>query len=156
LSSRCGASWASGRVVLSYPGGGNGKQRDMARAPPARDHPPPAPPSTSRRRRLLRLLLVPVPSLLLMVMLAVVLGAVGDASLLARQGAPQPCPPASHPRRNREDLGAELGPEREEDPAAPDRIGYRSPPPSLLFFRSAGDEVLLFRFEGGGGGGEGG
>jgi hypothetical protein len=94
-------------------------------------------PSTSRR--LLRLLLVPVPSLLLLVMLAVVLGAVGDASLLARQGPPQPCPPASHPRRNRGDLGAELGPEREEDPAG------RSPRSNRLSISSS-SFVIIFSF----------
>lgn len=45
---RCEASWASGRTVFSYPGGGNGKQRDMARPRRASDHPPPPPPRPPR------------------------------------------------------------------------------------------------------------
>jgi hypothetical protein len=151
LSSRCEASWASGRaVVLSYPGGGNGKQRDMARAPRARDRPPPPPPSTSRL--LLRLLLV-------------VMAAAGDASLDLRQGPPQPCPPTYHPRPPAAGIagiwapnwgprggGGGGGSEREEDPAGPDRIkDWRVIDllfPRFYFFRSADDEAL-FRFGGG-------
>lgn len=108
FSSRCEASWPSGRAVFSYPGGGNGKQRDMARPPRAPDHPPPPPSSASghhhhhHRRHLLRRRRgrgrgrssSPPPGG----------AATGAASLVPRR----PCPRGSHPRRrrrNRGDLG---------------------------------------------------
>jgi hypothetical protein len=133
LSSWCEASWASGRaVVSSYPGGGNGKQRDMARAPRARDHPPPPLLSTSR--------------LLLLWLLLVVVGAGADASLDLRQGPPQPCPPTYHPRPPPESWGsgprigvraagirARGGSRRPQSNQGLAR--YRSPlPPWFLFF----------------------
>jgi hypothetical protein len=94
---RCEASWPSGRAVLAYPGGGNGKQRDMARPPRASDHPPTpaAASSSSLTTAPLRLKATGPPP------------PAATGSLVLRQEPPQACPPASHARlrrRNRGDL----------------------------------------------------
>jgi hypothetical protein len=125
-TSRCSASCPSGRCVLRYPGGGNGKQRDMARPRRA----PPDQPSGGTTRALLfsppQSSPLPPPSA----------AAAADAVLgsLLPGGRPRgPCAGGSHPRRRRRRRnrgGSGRAPRRSEGEGRirppPDRAGSES------------------------------
>jgi hypothetical protein len=135
-TSRCSASCPSGRCVLRYPGGGNGKQRDMARPRRA----PPDQPSGGTTRALLfcppQSSPLPPPS----AAAGAVLG-----SLLPGGRPRGPCAGGSHPRRRRRRNrgGSGRAPRRSEREGRirppPDRAGSESGfrcdlPPAMVSF----------------------
>ena len=146
---RLETSWASGRAVFSYPGGGNGKQRDMAPPPRAPDHRPPPPPGRPQAQA------VPPPVV-----------QAPPHSCRARGDHRHALRPLIPRRRNRGDLGPELASARggSEDPiqsgpprgesnrGGRKRLSGRDLPPLsfLVFVCSAAAVSRRSRVEGGG------